>query len=140
MNIEYVSRMNLSEENLLHYTRETNLGNIVELNLSCCNLQSIKILSQMKQLRTLNLTFNELMKLDDLCFFYALESIDLSYNKISTFDGVKGLIKLHTLVATNNILKKSLDEILHIKRHCSNLLHLNLRDNPFDKVRHALIQ
>ena len=44
-----------------------------------------------------------------------LRRIDLSYNKITTFDGMKGLTKLIFLVATNNFLKKSLDEILILR-------------------------
>jgi len=116
-------------------THETNLANIVELNLACCNLQSIKVLSNLKNLRSINLAFNDLIKLDELCYFYSLESIDLSYNKLSTLDGIKGLAKLGNLIATNNFLKKSLDEILTLKRYCPNILHLDLRGNPFDRVR-----
>ena len=48
---------------------------------------------------------------------------------------MKGLTKLVHLIATNNFLKKSLDEILILKRYCPNILHLDLRGNPFDKVR-----
>jgi Leucine-rich repeat (LRR) protein len=89
----------------------------------------------LKNLRSLNLAFNDLVKLDELAFFYALESIDLSYNKLTTLDGIKGLTKLIFFIATNNFLKKSLDDILTLKKYCPNLLHLDLRGNPFDKVR-----
>ncbi|CAF4500446.1 unnamed protein product, partial [Rotaria sp. Silwood2] len=123
----------LTEDKLLKIVNETNLSNIIELNLACCNLQSIKILSELKNLRTLNLTFNDLVKLDELCYFYALESIDLSYNKLTTLDGIKGLTKLISFIAANNFLKKSLDDILTLKRYCTNLLHLDLRGNPLDK-------
>jgi Leucine-rich repeat (LRR) protein len=125
----------LKEETLFKLTSETNLSTIVELNLACCNLHSIKLLSELKNLRSLNLAFNDLVKLDELCFFYALESIDLSYNKLTTLDGLKGLTKLIFFIATNNFLKKSLDDILTLKKYCTNLLHLDLRGNPFDKVR-----
>ena len=114
---------------------ETSLANVVELNLACCHLESIQALSQLKNLRLLNLAFNDLVQVDDLSFFYALESIDLSFNKLVTFDGMKGLTKLVTLIATNNALSKSLDEILTLKRYCPNLQHLDLRGNPWDKVR-----
>jgi Leucine-rich repeat (LRR) protein len=90
---------------------------------------------ELKNLRSLNLAFNDLVKLDELAFFYALESIDLSYNKLITLDGIKGLTKLIFFIATNNFLKKSLDDILTLKKYCPNLLHLDLRGNPFDKVR-----
>ncbi len=90
---------------------------------------------ELKNLRSLNLAFNDLVKLDELAFFYALESIDLSYNKLTTLDGIKGLTKLIFFIATNNFLKKSLDDILTLKKYCPNLLHLDLRGNPFDKVR-----
>ncbi|CAF0783988.1 unnamed protein product [Adineta ricciae] len=123
----------LNEEILLEITHEKNLANIVELNLACCNLHSIKFLSNLKNLRSINLAFNELVKLDELCYFYSLESIDLSYNKLVTFDGMKGLTKLIYLIATNNFLKKSLDEVLTVKRYCPNVKHLDLRGNPFDK-------
>lgn len=116
-------------------TQETTLANIVELNLTCCNLLSVKFLSELKNLRTLDLTFNELTKLDDLCYFYSLEFIDVSYNKITTLDGMKGLAKLLSFIATHNFLKKSLDEILTLKRYCTSLCHLDLRHNPLDKVR-----
>ncbi|CAF1567889.1 unnamed protein product, partial [Adineta steineri] len=36
-------------------------------------------------------------------------------------------------IATNNFLKKSLEEILILKRYCPNILNLDLRGNPFDK-------
>ncbi|CAF3420460.1 unnamed protein product [Rotaria sp. Silwood1] len=124
----------LTEDKLLKIVNETNLSNIIELNLACCNLQSIKILSELKNLRSLNLAFNDLVKLDELCFFYALETIDLSYNKLTTLDGMKGLTKLITFIATHNFLKKSLDDILTLKRYCTNLFHLDLRENPFDKL------
>ncbi|UJR26994.1 hypothetical protein I4U23_008301 [Adineta vaga] len=124
----------LTEEILLEITKEKNLSNIVELNLACCNLHSIKFLSNLKNLRSINLAFNELVKLDELCYFYALESIDLSYNKLSTLDGMKGLTKLVYLIATNNFLRKSLDEVLILKRYCSSIKHLDLRGNPFDKM------
>ena len=110
------------------------MNNIIDLNLACCNLKSIKMISQLKNLRTLNLSFNELTQLDELCFLYLLESIDLSYNKIQTFEGIKGLPKLTVLVATHNELTKSLNEILILKRYCPALLHLDLRENPLDKV------
>jgi len=48
---------------------------------------------------------------------------------------MKGLTKLIFFIATNNFLKKSLNDILTLKRYCTNLLHLDLRANPFDKVR-----
>ncbi|CAF3540202.1 unnamed protein product [Adineta steineri] len=124
----------LTEESLLEITHEKTLSNIIELNLACCNLQSIKILSNLKNLRSLNLAFNDLVKLDDLCYFYSLESIDLSYNKLITLDGIKGLTKLTYFIATNNFLKKSLEEILILKRYCPNILNLDLRGNPFDKL------
>ena len=130
-------RDELNEEILLEITHEKNLTNIVELNLACCNLHSIKFLSNLKNLRSMNLAFNELVKLDELCYFYSLESIDLSYNKLVTFDGMKGLTKLIYLIATNNFLKKSLDEVLTVKRYCPNIKHLDLRANPFDKVRYC---
>ncbi|CAF3373605.1 unnamed protein product [Rotaria socialis] len=124
----------LSEDKLLKLVNETNLANIVELNLTCCNLHSIKLLSELKSLRTLDLSFNELVKLDELCYFYSLEFIDLSYNKITTLDGIKGLAKLLSFIATHNVLKKSLDEILTLKRYCPSLCHLDLRRNPLDKA------
>jgi len=124
----------LTEESLLKLTHETNLLNIVELNLSCCNLQSMKILSELKNLRSLNFSFNELIKLDDLCYFYSLESIDLSYNRLVSLDGMKGLTKLNFLFATNNFLKKSLDDLLTLKKYCTSLVHLDLRGNSFEKV------
>jgi Leucine-rich repeat (LRR) protein len=130
-----IIRNHLSEDTILKLTCETSLASIIELNLTCCNLQSIKILSELKNLRSLNLAFNDLVKLDDLCFFYSLESIDLSYNKLITLDGMKGLTKLIFFIATNNFLKKSLDDILTLRRYCPNILHLDLRGNPFDKVR-----
>ncbi|CAF5203769.1 unnamed protein product, partial [Rotaria magnacalcarata] len=123
----------LSEDKLLKLVNETNLANIIELNLTGCNLHSIKLLSELKSLRTLDLTFNELVKLDELCYFYSLEFIDLSYNKITTLDGIKGLAKLLSFIATHNLLKKSLDEILTLKRYCPSLCHLDLRRNPLDK-------
>lgn len=93
------------------------------------------MLSQLKNLRTLNLEFNEIVKLDELCYFYSLEAINLSYNKLTTLDGMKGLNKLMQFTVTYNFLKKSFDEILTLKRYCPNLLHLDLRGNPLDKVR-----
>jgi hypothetical protein len=48
---------------------------------------------------------------------------------------MKGLTKLIFFIATNNFLKKSLEEILTLKRYCTSLLHLDLRGNPLDKVR-----
>ena len=130
-----IIRVELSESSLLQLSNEINLVNIIELNLTCCHLQSIKILSELKSLRSLNLTFNDLVRLDDLCYFYSLESIDLSYNKLTTLAGMKGLTKLKSFIATNNFLKNSLDDILTLKRYCPNLSHLDLRGNSFDKVR-----
>lgn len=131
----YISSTDLTEANLLQFTFEINLSNIVELNLACCNLQSIKLLSELKNLRSLNLAFNDLVKLDELCYFYSLESVDLSYNKLTSLDGMKGLMKLIFFIATNNFLRKSLDDLLTLKRYCSNILHLDLRGNPYEKVR-----
>ena len=93
------------------------------------------MLAELKNLRSLNLAFNDLIKVDELSFFYALETVDLSYNKINTLDGIKGLTKLTFLVATNNFLRKSLDDVLTIRRYCLNISHLDLRGNPWDKVR-----
>lgn len=128
-------RPQLNEENLSKHTRESNMNNIIDLNVSCCNLKSIKMISQLKNLRTLNLSFNDLIQLDDLSYLYHLESIDLSYNKIHTFEGIKGLPKLTVLIATNNELTNSLNEILTLKRYCPALLHVDLRENPLDKVK-----
>lgn len=133
-----IFRPHLKEETLLQLSSEPSLSNIVELNLACCNLQSIKMLSELKNLRSLNLAFNDLVKLDELCYFYALESIDLSYNKLTSLEGMKGLMKLVFFIATNNFLRKSLDDLLTIKRYCPNILHLDLRGNPFDRVRTRL--
>jgi Leucine-rich repeat (LRR) protein len=132
-------RDEITEDKLLEITQEKTLTNIVELNLACCNLHSIKALSNLKNLRSINLAFNELVKLDELCYFYALESIDVSYNKLVTLNGMKGLTKLVYLIATNNFLRKSLDEALTLKRYSPNIKHLDLRGNPFDKVRMKLI-
>ncbi|XP_069116712.1 leucine-rich repeat-containing protein 9-like isoform X2 [Argopecten irradians] len=137
LNMEPVAKqrprmVGLTDELLLKTANTDTLDNITVLNLHGNGLTKLRSLQALKALRRLVVSFNDLSKLDDLAYT-SLEYLDASFNKISTLEGLKNMYKLKFLDLSWNKLLHTRDELSILRKHISNLVTLDLRNNNWQK-------
>jgi len=105
-------------------------GKILGINLIFNNIDSIEILSDLKNLKNLNLAFNQISDIKNLDHLKSLISLDLSSNQITEIKNLNELTNLTDLDLSSN-------QILEIKNlnTLKNLTNLDLSRNKIDSIK-----
>ena len=92
-------------------------GEVIELNLSKCDLEEVPNLTAFKELRTLDLSRNQLTSISGLDLLINLQSLDLGFNQITGISGLDQLINLQSLDLRANQLTRisGLDQLVNLQ-------------------------
>ncbi|KAH9154748.1 hypothetical protein AeRB84_003209 [Aphanomyces euteiches] len=123
---------------ILDSSRQKELSNICELNLTSCGLKSLQGFENcnLTHLETLILSFNELRRIECLDGLKSLKFLDFGYNILRSLDNVSNLVQLKTLLLNNNLLYRFEDvrSLSHLQVHT-----LDMRNNAIcDAKRYRL--
>ncbi|OXB20228.1 hypothetical protein B0A80_19210 [Flavobacterium tructae] len=107
------------------------MKNLEKLNLSSCIVKSFEGLKKMTNLKQLLLhNASEIEKIKHLDYLENLRVLDLSETEISKIEGLEGLISLTML----NLASNKISEIEGIK-NLKNLEYIDLRNNKFSAIK-----
>ena len=104
-------------------------GEVIELNLSKCELEEVPNLLAFEKLQILNLSYNKIGHIEGLDKLANLQSLDLSDNQLVRIEGLDKLANLQVLYLSENQLVRieGLDKL-------SNLQSLDLRWNRLVRI------
>ena len=104
-------------------------GEVIELNLSKCELEEVPNLLAFEKLQILNLSYNKIGHIEGLDKLANLQSLDLSDNQLVRIEGLDKLANLQSLDLSDNQLVRieGLDKL-------ANLQSLDLSDNQLVRI------
>ena len=104
-------------------------GEVIELNLSKCELEEVPNLLAFEKLQILNLSYNKIGHIEGLDKLANLQSLDLSDNQLVRIEGLDKLANLQSLDLSDNLLTRieGLDQL-------TNLQSLNLWYNRLTRI------
>lgn len=131
---KYLERLNLSSSNIEEISCLNNLINLLEINISCCEIKDLSNLSNIKNLKKLQMKWMRKNKKDDfksldisfIKHLISLEYLDLNYNSVENYSPISFLKNLKSLNLGNN---DSLKDISFLE----NLFNLQSLDISMNK-------
>ena len=104
-------------------------GEVIELNLSMCDLEEVPNLLAFEKLQILNLSYNKISHIEGLDKLTNLQSLKLRGNQLTHIEGLEKLTNLHSLGLSGNQLTyiEGLEKL-------TNLQSLDLIDNQLMRI------